>query len=356
MSDPSSPLPRDPAPSSLVHNGEYRFGTYDGPIAHLNPEDSVKGSGAAGWLGRTVRTLRMKEWQAFQLGNDEWFVLGAVYDAKFVALLQVLAVHKESGRIHRWEKKIPSLQLSVARGLDGTRSHGRTGDFAIALGNEVSLGRLTVDATHPGDGAGLPALELHGVGHCAPDLAAHLVIAHPFADGRSLYSDKCMMPFGGTLRIGDQDVSFDTDSSFMILDDHHGEYPSPLQYDWLTGARRTAEGTLQGFNLTANQIQDPERYNENAIWIDNTVHRLPAVRFERPNGVNDVWLVTDAHGQVDVRFTPTVRSEMHVGPRKILAEYFAPYGWFEGRLAAADGATLDLDGFFGVGEQKLIRL
>ena len=142
----------------------------------------------------------------------------------------------------------------------------------------------------------------------------------------------------------------------MILDDHHGEYPSPLQYDWVTGARRSPAGRLEGFNLTANQVRDPESFNENAIWIDDTVHRLPAVRFERPDGVNDTWHVRDGDGRVDVRFTPTVRSEMHVGPRRILAEYYAPYGWFEGRLRAHDGTTLDVDGFFGVGEQKLIRV
>lgn len=346
---------RDAAPPALVQDGHYRFGTYDAPIRRINALDVVRRRGVRGQLQRLGRGLRMKEWQAFQLGNDEWFVLGAVYDAKFVALLQVIAVHKESGRIHRWEKKIPSMMLSVARGLDGTRSHGRTGDFSVSLGNEVSLGRLTVDASHPG-GGDLPALELHGIGRCGPEYAAHLVICHPFPDGRALYSDKCMMPFYGSLRIGDQDITLDPATSFMILDDHHGEYPSPLQYDWVTGARRSTDGQLAGFNLTANQVRDPEIYNENAIWIDNTVHRLPAVRFGRPDGVHSTWHIYDRHGLVDVHFTPTVRSEMHVGPRKVLAEYYAPYGRFEGRLSAADGASLDVDQFFGVGEQKLIRL
>ena len=56
-----------------------------------------------------------------------------------------------------------------------------------------------------------------------------------------------------------------------------------------------------------------------------------------------------------MRFTPTVRSSLHVGPRRSLAEYYAPYGWFEGTIEA-EGASLALDGFFGVGEQKLIRI
>ncbi len=351
---PPTELSREPAPPALVSDGGYQFGTYDAPIPRINPLDAVDGHGPGSHLRRVGRNLRMKEWEAFQLGNDEWFVLGAVYDAKFVALLQVIAVHKATGRIHRWERKIPSFRLSVARGLDGTRSHGRAGEFSVSIGNEVTAGRLTVDASHPAAGA-LPALELHGVGRCGTGRAGHLVICHPFPDGRALYSDKCMMPFAGSLRIGDEDIVLDAETSFMILDDHHGEYPSPLRYDWVTGARRRPDGRLEGFNLTANQIRDPETFNENAVWIDDAVHRLPAVSFQRPDGVHGTWRIRDADGQVDVRFNPTVRSEMHVGPRKVLAEYYAPYGWFEGRITTAR-VDLEVDGCFGVGEQKLIRI
>ena len=56
-----------------------------------------------------------------------------------------------------------------------------------------------------------------------------------------------------------------------------------------------------------------------------------------------------------MRFTPTVRSELHVGPRRSLAEYYAPYGWYEGRIQT-DDVDLVVDGIFGVGEQKFIRV
>ena len=46
---------------------------------------------------------------------------------------------------------------------------------------------------------------------------------------------------------------------------------------------------------------------------------------------------------------------MHVGPRRSIAEYYGPYGWFEGTIEA-EHARLDVDGLFGVGEQKRIRV
>ncbi|MGB3412373.1 MAG: DUF2804 family protein [Microthrixaceae bacterium] len=357
---------RDPSPEALVVDHRYQLGTYDRPIHLINPLDVVDGSGLSGRVRRAARNLRLKEWEAFQLGNNDWFVLGAVYNAKSLGLLQVIAVHKQSGRIHRWQSQIPAFKIHVARGLDGTRSHGRSGDFTISLGNEVTRGQLTVDASHPGSTNGdLPGLELHGVGHCAPDDAAHLVICHPFSEDRSLYSDKCMMPFEGSLRIGSEVIEFDRTSSFMILDDHHGDYPSPMRYDWVTGVRRRSDSMLEGFNLTTNQVTTPERFNEDAVWLGNEIHLLPAVRFSRPDGVHKAWRITDAAGgsdpAVDIHFTPTVRSELHVGPRRILAEYYAPYGWFRGRIryGGPDGSAdnvLEVDGMFGVGEQKLIRV
>lgn len=348
--------PHDPPPPSLVADGRYQFGTYDGPIATINPLDVVTDTGAAGSARRALRASRLKEWEAFQLGDDDRFVLGAVYDTKSISMLQVLVVDKAAATIARYEQKVPSPMVHVARGLDRTRSHGRVGAFSVQLTNEMGSGLVAVDASHPG-GRTLAPLELHGVGRCGPGEAGHLVICHPFADDRALYSHKVMMPFEGSLRLGADWRAFDPARSFMILDDHHGDYPSPMQYDWVTGVRRDEAGRIEGFNLTDNQIRDPERYNENAVWLGDRVHRLPAVHVERPDGPWGTWRVHDADGSgsVDVRFTPTVRSEMHVGPGRSLAEYYAPYGWYQGRLHT-DDVDLRVDGMFGVGEQKRIRV
>ncbi len=355
---PAAGLPRslEPAPAELVHDGRYRFGTYSGPIARINPLDVVTATGARGRLERAARGARLKEWEAFQLGDESVFVLGAVYDTKSISLLQVLVVDKHAATIRRWEQKVPTSMVHVARGLDHTRSHGHVGRFSMQLTNEIGSGLVAVDASHPGSRA-LPPLELHGAGRCGPGEAGHLVICHPFADDRALYSHKTMMPFAGTLRAGTEFTVLDPDRSFMILDDHHGDYPRPMQYDWVTAVRRGDGGQVEGFNLTDNQVRDPQRYNENAVWLGDRVHLLPAIHVERPDGPWGTWIVRDADGsgQVDVRFTPTVRSEMHVGPRRSLAEYYAPYGWYEGRIHTRD-VDLSVDGMFGVGEQKLIRV
>lgn len=339
-------------PQSLVSpSGSYNFGTYNGPIPTINPLDAA-GTGPMSAVRRQARNLGLKEWEAFQLGDDDWFVLGAVYNAKALGLLQVLVVDKQAATISRWETKLPSAMLDVARGLDDTASSGEFGGLRIEIGNNLPDGALTVDAVHHGTALKAP-LALHVTGHA--DRAGDLVVVHPFDDNKALYSHKTMMPASGSITIGGDRVGLADDRGFLILDDHHGDYPRPMKYDWVTGIRRSAAGLIEGFNLTDNQVRNPEVFNENALWIGDQVHRLPAVHVTRPDGPWGTWYIRDDAGAVDVRFTPTVRSTQHVGPRKMLAEYYAPYGWYEGTIEA-EKATMKVDGVFGVGEQKRISV
>ena len=64
---------REPAPHEAFAGGEYRWGTFDGPIANVNLLDRWSGP------ARRFHGSRLKEWQAFQLVNDRYFVLGAVH-------------------------------------------------------------------------------------------------------------------------------------------------------------------------------------------------------------------------------------------------------------------------------------
>ena len=345
--------PRRPR-RSLVADGEFRFGTYDGPVADVNLLDRWHGPAQA-W-----HRSRLKEWQAFQLGNDEYFVLGAVYDAKLLGLLQIVAVHMATGTVHRWEHKVPSRSLTIATGLAGTHSTGSWRGLSITVDNDLPRGQFAVHASqelrsgHRPDGT-VGAMRLEVAGRCGPGEAGHLVICHPFADGTPLYSHKCVMTASATLSFDGNDVDFDEATSFLILDDHKGHYPSPMQYDWVTGARHAAGGPRLAFNLTANQVIDPERYNENAVFLDDQVYRLPAVTFTRPHGVHRPWHVADREGRVAVTFEPTVPNEQHVGPRSFLADYYGPFGHFDGAIELEDGRSIDVSGCYGMGEQKFIR-
>jgi hypothetical protein len=345
------PLDFDPTPRALVEDGRFQFGTFRSGPPRVNLLESRPP------LLRALAWLGLKEWQAFQAGDAEHFLLGAVYSSKRIDLLQLIIVHKASGRMHKWEEKVPPWRLRVAQGLAGTTSFGEARGLAVRFENDLPAGSLRVVASAtPRARSATPAASLNVTGHPAADRSGHLVICHPFSDDRALYSHKCMMPAEGGFVVGGTACSLSTATSFMILDDHKGFYPSPMVYDWVTGASRADGGDVVGINLTANQVRDPGRYNENALFRGNRVDRLPEVRFERPGGVHATWHVTDPQGRVNVRFRPVVRNEVSVGPRKLLADYHGPFGWLEGYVIDDAGERVHLDGMFGMGEKKWIRL
>jgi hypothetical protein len=61
----------------------------------------------------------------------------------------------------------------------------------------------------------------------------------------------------------------------MIIDDHKGYYPCVMKYDWITALGYAGNGRLVGFNLTDNQVQDHEKYNENCLWLDGKMYPRP---------------------------------------------------------------------------------
>jgi hypothetical protein len=159
----------------------------------------------------------------------------------------------------------------------------------------------------------------------------------------------------GSLTIGGAVTRFQRHDSFGIIDDHKGFYPYVMKYDWLTAAGYDVRGRLVGFNLTANQTANPEKYNENCLWVDGKLHLLPAVTFARPQGVSGRWLVRDRHGRVDMAFTPESMGNIDMNLLAVRVKYFGPFGYVEGHITDNAGNRVQFDRYFGMGEQKYVR-
>src|SRR4030042_5270287 len=95
-------------PESLVTGGKFNFGTFNGQFQRVNPLDAERPLGI--WLPRPLLNFRLKEWQAFQLGNSRWFMLAVLYNAKVSALTQFIIYDKERKKKYIFEKMLPSWQ------------------------------------------------------------------------------------------------------------------------------------------------------------------------------------------------------------------------------------------------------
>ena len=340
------------APDRLVTNGKINFGTFNGPIEIVNPLD------AAGVFGvpvpRFVKYLRLKEWQAFQLGSEECFMLVVVYNQKGAALTQFIFFDKCEGAGLKYEKLVPSFRVSVPSALGNSRARYSAKNFRIDIHNRLDRGRMFIDVAIESFKK-LPDVyghfeALHDAGAVNP-----IVVSLPFGANRGMYSHKCLMPMQGELTVGDRGYSFSKRDSFAIVDDHKGYYPAVMKYDWVTGVGRGKKGELIGFNLTDNQVLDKEKYNENCVWVGDRLHLLPPVTFARPDGVAGDWFIKDAYGMVDLAFTPVMENRIDINLLFLKTDYHGPFGTFRGTITTARGAKVPVKNFFGMGEKKYLR-
>jgi len=166
-----------------------------------------------------------------------------------------------------------------------------------------------------------------------------------------------MFPVEGELVVGDHTHRLTTRDALALLDDHKGYYPYVMRWDWVTSATRDAGGRALGFNLTRNQCRDPARFNENCAWIDDRIGRLPVVAFERERArePGERWRIRDRDGRVELAFEPTVPGDVRINAMVIESRYRGPFGRFVGRLEPEGLPPIEVDDWFGMGEEFWLR-
>lgn len=341
-----------PQVRELVSNGRFNWGTYAEAIPRLNMLDAKKPWGFP--APRFIKNFRLKEWQAFQLGNAEYFLLVVIYSAKILGLVQFVFIDKKKNKKIIFERKVPSRKILVAPHLFNAYSHYQDRSNMMMFHNDIANEVIDINFDLA-ENRSLPRTQGHFTGLHGASKKASITICHPFGGNRALYSHKCLMSMTGEVKIGEDTYIFDSQDSWMIIDDHKGYYPRTMQYDWLTTAGINSTGDRIGFNLTNNQIVNHYRFNENCLWINNSIELLPPVIVQRPNGVHRAWYLTDDYGRINLKFIPCIPGSIYLNTPIGRVDYHAPYGWIDGYIVAEDNRKISFDSFFGMGEKKFIQ-
>ena len=338
-------------PLDLVTEGQINFGCFSESIENLNYLDAKRPFGFP--TPRFFNYLRLKEWQAFQIGNKDYFLLIAVYNSKSIGVNQLLLYSKKEKQLYKYEQQVPFWETKVAKSVYDGISKIDKKDFKITVRNKLvnNLISIKIDIKRYKKLPDVKAefeLDMRN----RPDSA--VVVSIPFGRNRGMYSFKNLTPLKGKIKLGENEINFKPEDSFSIMDDHKGYYPYNMKYDWVTGAN-LQNTELVGFNLTDNQSINPEKFNENVLWKANNRFLLPAVKFIRPNGSDNEWLIRDKYKQIELSFFPKVANDLKFNFIAIKSDYSGPFGFFKGYIKYAPGKKIQLDGFFGMGEKKFIR-
>ncbi len=86
----------------------FNFGTYNQPI----PPKSICWMQRDLWdsgLRGGIKKFRLKEWEAFQAGNKDVFIFGAVYNAKANGYVLLAVYDRRNEKFYNYEKKSCSV-------------------------------------------------------------------------------------------------------------------------------------------------------------------------------------------------------------------------------------------------------
>jgi len=335
----------------LVTKGKFNFGTFSKPFKVINPLDAKNPFNLP--LVKPLKYLRLKEWEAFQIGNKDVFILLALYNTKSAGLAYFSIYDFKENKRYLYEKKLPMWKIKLPNSLYNSNANYISENFTLKIHNNLDNNQITIDLSIK-DFKDLPNIDAHFQGMLNKQVEP-MVICQPFGENRALYSHKCLMSAKGSLTFGNKAFDLSAINSYMIVDDHKGYYPYVMKYDWVTGIGYNSAKELVGFNLTDNQVLNHEKYNENCLWVNGKLHLLPPIKFTRPKGVAGEWIIKDEYGMVNISFTPIADCPVKINLLFIKADYHGPYGYFHGYIKDNNMNTINIDGYFGMGEKKYIR-
>jgi hypothetical protein len=348
-----TPSQLEAPPDSIVgEDGKFRLGRYSAPSPRINMLDVARPYHYP--VPRFIKSMRLKEWQALQFGDERWFFFTALYSAKPVNLAIFVAYDRAAKRQYGFRRMFLGRPFVFPASLAKTRVSyvRRTSHFVIAC--SFDDGKVELDVAKAG-GKPDSRFKGHFVLGCTPQAAAPLSVCLPLGMNRAMYSTKVLMPMSGSFRLGGEEHLFEGPSSMGILDDHKGFYPWRMRYDWVSGFGLDAKGRRVGFNLTDNQVKDQARYNENCVWINNKIWSLPPVKVTRPQGHRGEWIIQDTEGMVDLVFVPEAPNDIRFNLGLMATDYHGPFGSFRGIIKNGAGEKIDAERLFGAGEQKYVR-
>lgn len=302
--------------------------------------------------------MRLKEWDYYYVGNDQFGVALTIADNSYMGLdsISFLSFGDEPWEITKSPMRIltlgkTGLPQTSAEGVSTISGKGYSLLFRVEDGKRV----LQAYMDNFKDGA---AIDIDVTLTDEPEES--LVICTPFdKPGHFYYNQKinCMRA-SGTVKIGEDVYTFEPDSAFGVLDWGRGVWTYHNTWYW-GSASGLVHGVDFGFNIGYG-FGDTSAASENMLFFNGKAHKLSQVRFEIPmkDGKEDYlnpWKFTSDDGRFEMDFQPVIDRASCTDFKVLKSDQHQVFGRFSGTAVLDDGTSLvvrDLMGFAEKVENK----
>jgi hypothetical protein len=302
-----------------------------------------------------VRGMRIKEWDYYYIGNDDFGIAFTIADNSYMWLTSVtffdFVEKKETsntkmGWFSNGRLKLPRTSL---KGDIKLSKKNQSFQFLI----EKNKRHLVVDIKNFTKGVDLKAdivLE--------PTIKDTMVIATPFLKKKHFYYNQKMnlLKSSGKVIIGEK--TYDFGNSFGVLDWGRGVWTYKNTWYWssLSGIQNKVK---IGFNLGYG-FGDTSKASENMLFVGEKTYKLNDCEFMIPKeGMKDdfmkTWIIKSKSGDIDLRFEPILDRHSNTNVLIIESNQHQVFGKFYGTFKLEDGNALQIDGMTGFAEKVYNR-
>ncbi|MDO9628694.1 MAG: DUF2804 domain-containing protein [Acholeplasmataceae bacterium] len=302
-----------------------------------------------------VRGMRIKEWDYYYIGNDDFGIAFTIADNSYLWLTSVTffdfinkkeVTNTKMGWLSRGRLKLPRSSVK--------------GDIKLAKKNQKfqflidkNKRHIIVDIKNFTKGANLLANIV-----LEPSIKDSMVIATPFKKRKHFYYNQKinLLKAKGNVIYGDQ--TFDFANSYGVLDWGRGVWTYKNTWYWssMSGVQNKVK---IAFNLGYG-FGDTSKATENILFVDDKTYKLDDVEFMIPTkGKKDDfmsdWEIKSKSGNINLVFKPILDRYSNTNVLIIQSNQHQVFGKFYGEFKTYDGKVIKIDGMMGFAEKVCNR-
>ncbi len=298
---------------------------------------------------RPLQRFRIKRWDYYAVFTPRRFFSATIADLGYAGNLFVYTLDFETGELHEEGLVVP-LGKGVVLPNNSDAGDSRFEDQRLKLAFSLHPGRRHLSVAWPAfhDGRGISA----EIDLTAPPEYESMTIVIPIGAKRFYYNRKInCMPASGEIRYGGLTEILEPSSCLGSLDWGRGVWEYKSYWNWASASGFLPDGRTVGLNLGCG-FGDLSKAGENALILDNRIHKLEQVRFDYVTGdYMQPWKFSDSEGRLNLVFTPFKERVATTNLAIIRSEVHQMFGRYNGTAVSDLGETVQIKELVGFAEE-----
>jgi len=298
---------------------------------------------------KPFQRFRIKRWDYYAVFSPKRFFSATIADLGYAGNIFVYTMDFETGDLHEEGLVIPlGKGIELPRNSTAGDSHFENDKASLHFSLLSDRRRITVSWPSFNAGRGIEAdISLA----CSPGHES-MTIVIPIEEKRFYYNRKInCLPASGMVKYGDLTESLDPKTCLGSLDWGRGVWEYKSFWNWASASGFLPDGRTLGLNLGCG-FGDLSKAGENAIILNNRIHKLEQVKFDYVSGdFMKPWKFTDAEGRLDLVFTPFKDRTAITNLGIIQSAVHQMFGRYNGIVVADDGEQIQVKDLIGFAEE-----